>query len=53
MKHKATPIEIKWSEPEAFALVPEQTLDGERIERERKQREADRKEAEQRQPQLV
>jgi hypothetical protein len=53
MKHKAKQVDIKWSEPEAFALVPEQTLDGERIVAENQQREADRKAADAQQPALI
>ena len=51
MKTKHTPTrpaqpEIRMPEPEAFALIQQQTTDGERIARDRAQREADRKTAE-------
>jgi len=51
MKTKHTPTrpaqpEIRMPEPENFALIQQQTTDGERIARDRAQREADRKTAE-------
>lgn len=51
MKTKHTPTrpaqpEIRMPEPEEFALIQQQTTDGERVARERTQREADRKTAE-------
>lgn len=53
MKHKAKQSECNWGEPEAFALVPEKTLDGDRIAAQKQQSEADRKEAETKQPSLI
>ena len=38
--------EIRMAAPEDFALIQQQTTDGERIARDRAQREADRKTAE-------
>ena len=54
MKTKHTPTrpaqpEIRTPEPEAFALIQQQTNDGERIARDRAQREADCKTAESKQ----
>lgn len=51
MKTKTAPTrpaqpEIRMPEPEAFALIQQQTTDGERIAREQAQRQADRKTAE-------
>ena len=41
--------EIRMPQPEDFALIQQQTADGERITRDRAQREADRKTAESKQ----
>ena len=38
-------LEIEWDEPEPFALVPQQTTDGDRIAAEQLKRESDRAES--------
>jgi hypothetical protein len=53
MKHKSKSIEFNWGEPEAFTLVVQQTLDGDRIAQEKTKQEQDRQEAEEKQPDLV
>lgn len=53
MKHKAKQRECNWGSPEAFTLVPESTLDGERIAKERAQQQQDREQAEQAQADLL
>jgi hypothetical protein len=52
MKHRIHQHEIQWDEPEAFTLVPQTTLDGDRIAKERAQREADQQAAEKQQSNL-
>ena len=53
MKHKAKSLEIRFAEPEAFALVIEKAPDNDRIAKEKQQLEADRKAAELNQLPLV
>jgi len=45
-------IEIKWTEPEPFALISQVTTDGDVIARERDKTVADRKESDERQAQI-
>ena len=42
MKPKRQQIEIRWDKPEPFALVPQSSLDGDRVATERRQRETDK-----------
>jgi len=53
MKKSKPQIEIKWPEPESFALVIQTATDGDRVSREQSQRIADQQHAENQQPQLV
>jgi len=46
-------LEVCWDAPEAFALVVEQTTDGDRITSIQKQSETDKHHAEQQQTQLI
>jgi hypothetical protein len=53
MKHNAKPIEIKFAEPEAFALVVERAAEGERIAKETTHQLRDRQAAEKQQIKLI
>ena len=44
--------ELPWTAPEAFALIPDTTLDGDRVEREKRQCGKDREEADKQQNQF-
>ncbi len=51
---KAAPqLEVKWDKPEPFALVVQQTTDGDRVTREQAQREADKQHSEKQQQELI
>lgn len=52
-KHNAAAVEIKWDKPEPFALVVQQSTDGERVVREKQQLEADRKANKEKQLSLI
>jgi hypothetical protein len=53
MKNKSSPkpkpaqLEVRWSEPESFALITQTAVDGERVAREAAQRVADRQASDQ------
>ena len=53
MKHKAKQVDIKWGEPEAFALIAGTTTDGGRVAKEKCQQEKDRVQADARQTVLL
>lgn len=46
MKRKPSQLEINWGAPEAFALVPGSTTDGDRIAKENDQRMKDQAQSE-------
>jgi hypothetical protein len=46
-------IEVNWGEPEAFALIIQQTTDGEREAKEKARAAKDRQESENRQEPLI
>jgi len=52
MKRRIPQLEIKWTNPEPFALVPIATLDGDRIAAGQQQTDADHKQADQLQSKL-
>lgn len=52
-KHHAQHLEIRFAEPEAFALTVQSATDGDRIAKAKEQSEADRKAAEANQMPLV
>ena len=53
MKHQAEQFELDWGEPEAFALVQQKALDGDRIAREKQEKEDDLNQAEHKQGPLI
>jgi hypothetical protein len=52
MKHKAKQIEVRWNKPEAFSLIVDTTMDGDRIAQKQQQKK-DRQEAEEKQVALI
>lgn len=53
LKPKPSQLEVQWLEPEAFALITQVTVDGERVTREAAQLAADKEASANQQSQLM